>query len=76
MDAHGNINMNVYIRKVEPRAAGGFWNVVESTIPNVAPEFEYKYEAFLAEQPYTRDNQGQDWPKSCADYTAQPCPVK
>jgi branched-chain amino acid transport system substrate-binding protein len=76
MDAHGNINMNVYIRKVEPRAAGGFWNVVESTIPNVAPEFEYKYESFLAEQPYTRDNQGQDWPKSCADYTVQPCPVK
>jgi len=49
MDAHGNINMNVYIRKVEPRAAGGFWNVVESTVPNVAPEFEYKYEAFLAD---------------------------
>lgn len=76
MDANGNINMNDYVRKVEPRAAGGFWNVVDSTIPNVAPEFEYKYKPWLAEQPYTRDNQGKDWPKSCADYTAQPCPVK
>lgn len=76
LDANGNINMNVYIRKVVARPSGGVWNVVEDTIPGVAPEFEYKYQPFLAEQPYTRTNQGEKWPTSCADYAAQPCPLK
>lgn len=75
LDEHGNVTMNVYIRQVVQRPGGGFWNVVKDTIPMVPPQFEYKYDAWLAEQPYTRSNQGQDWPKSCDAYASN-CPIK
>jgi branched-chain amino acid transport system substrate-binding protein len=74
MDEHGNIKLDGYLRKVEKRPDGSYWNVVTQTIPAVSPSFEYSYDAFLAQPTYTRNYQGVDWPRSCAAYVAD-CPL-
>lgn len=76
VDDNGNINLNVYLRKVEQREDGAYWNVVEDTFSSVPPQFEYDYETFLERPVYDRDDQGEDWPENCDAYAdADNCPL-
>ncbi|MGW3626987.1 ABC transporter substrate-binding protein [Streptomyces sp. NPDC000880] len=74
MDENGNIKLDGYLRKVEKRADGSYWNVVTDVIPSVSTSFEYDYDAFLSQPTYNRDYQGADWPASCDAYVAK-CPL-
>ena len=77
VDENGNINLDVYLRKVEKREDGKYWNVVEETIAAVPPQFEYDYETFLDLPVYDRDNQGADWPADCDAYAdSGNCPIE
>lgn len=76
VDENGNINLDIYLRKVEQREDGAYWNVVQETFSSVPPQSEYDYEAFLERAVYNRDDQGTDWPESCDAYAdAASCPL-
>lgn len=76
VDENGNINLDVYLRQVEKREDGAFWNVVQDTFSAVPPQFEYDYETYLERPVYDRDDQGADWPENCDAYAdADNCPL-
>lgn len=76
VDENGNINLDVYLRKVERREDGAYWNVVQETFSSVPPQYEYDYDTFLERPVYNRDDQGTDWPESCDAYAdAASCPL-
>ena len=58
MDAYGNPQYDIYIRKVAKRTDGKEWNVVLETYPQVSQFWKYKPEEYLKQPPYSRDFQG------------------
>jgi branched-chain amino acid transport system substrate-binding protein len=58
LDAYGNPNMNIYIRRVERRPDGRLWNVPIKTYDNVSQFWTYGAEKFLKQPVYSRDFQG------------------
>ena len=58
LDAYGNPNYDVYIRKVVKRADGKYWNVPIEVYPNVSQFWKYDPETYLKQPPYSRSFQG------------------
>ena len=58
LDDYGNPIYDVYIRKVEKRADGKYWNVPIETYPNVSQFWKYNPEEYMKQPPYSRDFQG------------------
>ncbi|HYZ34667.1 MAG TPA: ABC transporter substrate-binding protein, partial [Crenalkalicoccus sp.] len=57
LDDYGNPIYDITIRKVVKRADGKFWNVPVFTYRNVSQFWTYDPKAYLAQPPYSRDNQ-------------------
>lgn len=57
-DSFGNPVYDVYIRKVVKNAEGKYWNVPIQTYPEVSQFWKYNPGLYLAQRPFSRDNQG------------------
>ncbi|HWW48678.1 MAG TPA: ABC transporter substrate-binding protein [Xanthobacteraceae bacterium] len=57
-DSFGNPVYDVYIRKVVKNAEGKYWNVPIQTYPQVSQFWTYNPGLYLAQRPFSRDNQG------------------
>jgi branched-chain amino acid transport system substrate-binding protein len=58
LDAYGNPIYDVYIRKVEKRPDGKFWNVPIATYPGVSQFWHYDPKKYMQQKPYSRNFQG------------------
>lgn len=57
-DDYGNPVYDIYIRKVVKNADGKYWNVPVETYPSVSQFWTYDPKEYLANPPFSRDNQG------------------
>jgi branched-chain amino acid transport system substrate-binding protein len=76
LDEHGGTVLTVYRRKVVKDDEGRLMNEAVEEFPGVSQFFWYDAEAFLEQPVYSRDYLGEDWPKSCADFAEEPCPLE
>lgn len=58
LDPYGNPIYDVYIRKVEKRADGKYWNVPVATYEQVSQFWKYDPETYMKQPPYSRNFQG------------------
>jgi branched-chain amino acid transport system substrate-binding protein len=58
LDAYGNPVYDVYIRQVEKKPGGGYWNVPLDTYPQVSQFWSYKPDDYLKQPSYSRAFQG------------------
>jgi branched-chain amino acid transport system substrate-binding protein len=58
LDKYGNPILDVYIRQVQRRSDGKYWNVVLETYPEVSQFWKYDPEQYLKQPSYSRDFQG------------------
>ena len=58
LDQYGNPIYDVYIRKVEKRADGKYWNVPVATYEQVSQFWKYDPETYMKQPPYSRSFQG------------------
>jgi branched-chain amino acid transport system substrate-binding protein len=58
LDAYGNPNQNIYIRRVERRPDGRLWNVPIKTYENASQFWTFGPEKFLKQPVYSREFQG------------------
>ncbi len=57
LDSFGNPVYDIYIRRVVRRPDGKFWNVPFASYPAVSQFWNYSPEQYMAQSPYSRDNQ-------------------
>lgn len=57
LDEYGNPVYDIYIRRVTRRADGKYWNVPTTSYPRVSQFWNYSPTEYMAQSPYTRDNQ-------------------
>jgi branched-chain amino acid transport system substrate-binding protein len=58
LDTYGNPVYDVFIRQVEKKPGGGYWNVPLETYPQVSQFWTYKPEDYLKQPSYSRSFQG------------------
>jgi branched-chain amino acid transport system substrate-binding protein len=58
LDKYGNPIYDVYVRQVQRRADGKFWNVPLETYENVSQFWKYDPEQYLKQPSYSREFQG------------------
>jgi branched-chain amino acid transport system substrate-binding protein len=58
LDSYGNPVLDVYIRQVQRRADGKYWNAVLETYPRVSQFWKYDPDQYLTQPTYSREFQG------------------